>query len=136
MAFKFCTFLRSQALPVVFGGDADIVVVRRFGILVIHLEEDQIGELLQVVAIADPVIAQGGAKTPDSGNDGGGVHAAGFLFFLVLLVVSRPLLASFLSALIWSRRTDAGSSLGSCATSWPLKAFFKIDWRRASAFWS
>ena len=29
-------------------------------------------------------------------------------------------------------RADTGSSCVSCGTSWPEKAFFKMDWRRAS----
>ena len=52
--------------------------MRRFGVLVGHLEKYQIGKLLQVVAIAHPVIAQGGAEAPDFGDDGSGVHVAGF----------------------------------------------------------
>ncbi len=74
MAFEFCAFLRPQALPVVFFRETDIPVVRGLGVLISHLEEDQISELLQIVAIANPVITQGGAKTPYFRNDGSGVH--------------------------------------------------------------
>ena len=74
VAFEFRAPLRPQVLPAVFGGDANVAVTGRLPVFVGHLEEDQIGELLQVVAIADPVIAQGGAEGPDFGDDGSGVH--------------------------------------------------------------
>ena len=70
MVFEFRTVLRFQAPPVEFGRDANVAVVGRLGVLVGHLEEDQIGELLQIVAVAHPVVAQGGAEAPDFGNDG------------------------------------------------------------------
>ena len=70
VGFELRTSPRLQALPVEFGWDTNIAVVWRFGILVGHLEEDQIGELFQVVAIAHPVIAQGSAEAPDFGDDG------------------------------------------------------------------
>lgn len=59
-------------------------------------------------------------------------HAIVFLFFVFLAWLFFTTFS--LSALIRSRRTEAGSSCGSCGTSWPEKAFFKTDWRRASAF--
>ena len=34
-----------------------------------HFEEDEVGELLEVVAVADAIIAQGVAEAPDSGDD-------------------------------------------------------------------
>ena len=69
MAFKLRACFRLQALPVVCGRDADIAAVGWLGILVGHLEKDQIGELFQVVAIAHSVIAQGGAEAPDFRDD-------------------------------------------------------------------
>ena len=45
VGFELRTPPRLQALPVEFGGDANIAVIRWLGILVGHLEEDQIGEL-------------------------------------------------------------------------------------------
>ena len=80
MPFKFRASPLLQALPVEFGRNAHVAVVGGLGVLVGHLEEDQIGELFQVVAIAYPVIAQGGAEAPDSGDDGSGVHVAAFFF--------------------------------------------------------
>ena len=78
VAFKFRASPRLQALPVEFGRNAHVAVVGRLGVLVRHLEKNQIGELFQVVAITHPVIAQGGAEAPDFGDDGSGVHVAAF----------------------------------------------------------
>ncbi len=33
-----------------------------------------VGELLQIVAVADAVVAEGGAEAPDFGDDGIGGH--------------------------------------------------------------
>lgn len=63
-----------QRRPGETGGDADLPAVRRPAVLVRHLEEDEIGELLQVIAVADPVVAQRGAEAPDFGDDGLGGH--------------------------------------------------------------
>ena len=59
-----------QAFPVVAIGNTDIAVVRWLGVLVRHLEEDQVGELLKIVAVAHTVIAQRGAEIPDPGDNG------------------------------------------------------------------
>ena len=75
VTFELRAPLRLEARPVVGGRNAHVAVVGWLAVLVRHLEEDQIGELLQVVAVAHAVIAQGGAEAPDSRNDGGGVHA-------------------------------------------------------------
>ena len=74
VSFEVRASLGFQALPAVLVGNAHVAVVGRLAVLVGHLEEDEIGELLQVVAVAHPVVAQGGAEAPDSGDDGGGVH--------------------------------------------------------------
>ena len=74
MSFKLRAPLRLQTLPVVRGGNAHVTAVRRLAVLVRHLEEYQIGELLQVVAVAHPVIAQRRAETPDLRDDRRGVH--------------------------------------------------------------
>ena len=54
MVFQLRALLGFQAHPLVFGGNAYIAVVGRPGVFVRHLEENQVGELLQVVAIAHP----------------------------------------------------------------------------------
>ena len=62
-----------QALPVIAIRNAGIAFVRRFGVFIRHLEKNQVGELLQIIAVADTIIAQGGAEAPDFGDDRGGV---------------------------------------------------------------
>jgi len=52
------------------GGSA----VRRLRVLVRHLQEQQVGQLFQVVAIADAVVLQRVAEIPDLLDQGGGVH--------------------------------------------------------------
>ena len=74
-AYCFSNSLETALPTASANGDTDIADVGRPSVLVGHLEEDQIGKLLQVVAITHPVIAQGGAEAPDFGDDGGGVHA-------------------------------------------------------------
>ena len=43
----------------------------RLAVLIGHLEEEEIGELLQVVTIAYTIIAEGITEGPDFGDDGG-----------------------------------------------------------------
>ena len=74
MKFERRAALAPQALPVVRGRNAYVTVVGRLAVFIGHLEEDQEGKLLQVVAVADAVIAQGSAEAPDSGDDRGSVH--------------------------------------------------------------
>ncbi|MDN5870328.1 MAG: hypothetical protein L0H73_06360 [Nitrococcus sp.] len=52
--------------------------------------KNQIGELLQVIAITHPIIAQRGAKAPDFGNDAGRVHG-GLSFILDLQAFAEQL---------------------------------------------
>jgi hypothetical protein len=59
-----------QALPVEIGGDG-AAPAEQAG-LVIHLEEEQVGELLQVVAVRNAVVAEDVAVVPDALDDGGG----------------------------------------------------------------
>jgi hypothetical protein len=56
--------------------------------------------------------------------------------FLVVLVNLGLADGASLSARIRASNSEAGSSFGSCGTNWPEKAFFRMDWRRASACWS
>lgn len=72
--FQLRTLERHEGGPGVLLRDADIALVGRPAVFVGHLEEDQVGELLQVVAVADPVVAEGGAEAPDLGDDGVGGH--------------------------------------------------------------
>ena len=54
------------------------MLVRGTGALVVHLEQEKIGELLDVVAVGDPVIAEQVALVPDFVDEGGsgGRHQA------------------------------------------------------------
>ena len=46
--------------------------MRWLAVLIGHLEKEEIGELLQVIAIAYAIVAKGIAEGPDFGDDGGG----------------------------------------------------------------
>ena len=48
----------NQALPVQPGGDNGFLAERRFGLFVRHFQEQQIGQLLHIIAVADAVIAE------------------------------------------------------------------------------
>ena len=74
MGFKLRAAAGGETRPAIAFGDADIAAVGRPGVFVRHLEEDQVGQLLKVVAVADAVVAQRGTEAPDLGDDGGGVH--------------------------------------------------------------
>ena len=50
------------------------LVVRRLASLVGHLEEQKVGKLLDIVAIARPVVSEDAAVIPDSLDEGGGIH--------------------------------------------------------------
>ena len=65
---------QAKRRPRVGRGDGARLVVRRAAALVGHLEEQQVGELLDVVAIAHPVVAQDVAVVPELLDEGGGVH--------------------------------------------------------------
>jgi hypothetical protein len=53
-----------------------VAVVGFLCVFVRQLQEQQVGELLQVVAITHAVVAQGVAEVPDFLDEGGGVHGA------------------------------------------------------------
>ena len=71
-------------------------MVRRLAVFVRHLEEEQKGELLKVVAVAHAIVAQGVAKAPDFGNYGVGGHCFRLIqlgrmaVFKVATCMSRP----------------------------------------------
>ena len=102
----------------------------QLGPLVGHLEEEQEGELLQVVLVGEPVVAEDVAVGPELLDQAIGLAHADFFFrglragfFLALAAawaVSR-------SALMRSSRTEAGSSFGSWSTSLPSKAHLRMD---------
>jgi hypothetical protein len=65
--------LSRAIVPTVLGGNINEPVVRRFGVFGGHFEEDEVGQLFQVVAIANARIAQDVAEAPHFGDDGGGL---------------------------------------------------------------
>jgi hypothetical protein len=76
MLFKRDAVHLDEAGPVVIFGDGGLLVVRRAGPLVIHFEEEEVGELLDVVAVRDSVVAEEVAVVPDFVYQvgGGGRH--------------------------------------------------------------
>ena len=64
-----------EAGPVIVRGDGGLLVVRWASALIVHLEEQKEGELLNVVAIGDAIVAEQVAVIPDfvdeSGSGGG-----------------------------------------------------------------
>ena len=51
---------------------AALAVLLVAAVLVVHLQEEEVGQLLDIVAIGQPVIAQDGAVVPEALDDGGG----------------------------------------------------------------
>ena len=62
---RFC----GEAFPVVFFGNGQFPVVWRLAEFIRHFQKKQIGELFQIIAIADAVIPQGIAEGPDLADD-------------------------------------------------------------------
>ena len=57
--------LLDQRRPGVFGGNIALLIIGRLSPLVGHFEEEQIGELFDVVAVAHAVVAQDVAEVPE-----------------------------------------------------------------------
>ena len=72
--FQFRAFELLERRPVVLLRHADFAAVGRLRVFVRHLEEDEVGELLEVVAVAHAVVAQRVAEAPDFGDDAVGGH--------------------------------------------------------------
>jgi hypothetical protein len=70
LGLQLVTLSAQQALPVEVGGD-DARLAQQPAVLVIHFEEEQVGELLDIVTVGDTVIAQDVAVIPKALNDGG-----------------------------------------------------------------
>ena len=64
MAFQIGAGAAGEAFPVVFGGYADITVTRGLALFKRHFQENQIGNLLQIIAVAYAIVAQHMAKAP------------------------------------------------------------------------
>ena len=77
VGFQLGAFKVFEGGPGVRCRDADLAAVGWAAVFIRHFEEDEVGELFQVIAVADAVVAQGGAEAPDFGNDGIGGHGGG-----------------------------------------------------------
>src|SRR5690606_10527153 len=111
--------LGCQRLPVVALGHGRRPLPRRRRVLVGHLQEQQIGELLGVVAVGQAVVTQDVAVGPELVDEVGGVAHGVYAVW----------------AWMRARNSLAGSSLGSWGTSLPSKARLRMDWRRRSQRW-
>jgi hypothetical protein len=65
---------RPEFLPAPFGRN-DGRLVEELGALLVHLEEQQQSDLLDIVAVADPLVSQHVRIVPDLGNERGVVVA-------------------------------------------------------------
>ena len=79
MCLQRLAHFAGQAGPAIAVGDVRVAVVGLLRVFVRQLQKQQVSELLQVVAIAHTVVAQGVAKVPDFLDEGGGVHASDFV---------------------------------------------------------
>lgn len=71
---KLVAVALDEALPIVSFGDRALLVVGCSGALVRHLQEKQIGELLDVVAVRHAVVPEHVAIVSELLDDGGCVH--------------------------------------------------------------
>jgi hypothetical protein len=106
MHFQFRPALAAQALPVVFRRDADVAVVGGLAVLVGHFQEDEVGELLQVVAVAHAVVAQGVAEAPDFGDDAGGPGPNALCTSMAALITLLLSALIFDSVIVFTHRLD------------------------------
>ena len=96
--------------------------------LLVHLEEQQIGNLRDIGLIGDALIAQHMREVPDLGDEGFGVHVG------ASSPAGRPRRRGGREVgAIRPNRALAGSSLGSWGTRRPSKAALRIDCFRRTA---
>ena len=136
-----------QRLPAEFRRHDWRAVVGLFGELVRHLEEEQQRKLLDILKAGEPGVLQDAGIAPGPFADLRCVHYTSLwlLFFrLPALCCStaglwrRPIASRrrlsrarcSRSAAMRFRSSDAGSSFGSCGTSWPVKAWRRMDCRK------
>ena len=127
VGFEFVAFPLQQALPVELRRDDGRAVVRRLGLLVGHLEEEQERDLLRVGHVRKAIVPQNVGEVPGFVDDLLGV-VAHLRLPCACFVAGLPLLPVW--ALIRSSSTLAGSSFGSWGTSLPSKARLRMAWRR------
>lgn len=69
MDFEIVSTLAAQHGPSI--GVRDRIIETQLGHLVSELEEKQVGDLLDVVAVTDPRVLEDVGVVPDFGDDGG-----------------------------------------------------------------
>src|SRR6266699_4552457 len=69
VCLQFVSIAAQQAFPVIVSGNARGLVVGRLGAFMRHFEEEQVGELLDVVTIRHAVVAQDVAVVPEFLDD-------------------------------------------------------------------
>ncbi len=76
MGFELFAVPLQERGPVEVGRDG-AGLAEHIGAFLVHLQEKQVGELLDVIAVGDAVVAQNVAVVPDALDDGGrsGVHS-------------------------------------------------------------
>ena len=74
MRFERLAGLAFQTRPVEAFGNVGRPVVRRLRVLVRQLQKQQVGQLLQVVAVTHAVVAQRVAEVPDFLDEGRCIH--------------------------------------------------------------
>ena len=73
LPLQLCTLQITHIRPAAALRDASLALVRGLCVLVGHFQKDQVGELLQIVAVGHAVIPQRPAHPPDLGDDGCGL---------------------------------------------------------------
>ena len=92
LLLQLYTLKVAHVCPVTAGRNTSLSLVRRLCVLVGHFQKDQVGELLQVVAVGHAVIPQRPAHPPDLGDDGCGLfrHYFSSSFFIDAVIFIFP----------------------------------------------
>src|SRR5688500_4194485 len=70
VGFQFVAVFGLERRPVEAGGDYRFPIERWPGLLIRHFQKQEIGELLHVVAVREPVVAKDIAIRPELANEG------------------------------------------------------------------
>ena len=124
---EFVAVSVKQRLPVEAGGDERGPVERLLDKFIGHLEKEQIGELLNIVLVAQPIVTEDVAVVPELGNeDRSRTHRLGLRERCCL----EP--SAVRATPMRSRRSAADSSAGSLGTRRPWNARESIARRSRS----
>ena len=75
---QLCAALARKALPTTVFRKTGRPVVGGLAVLVCHLEEEQIGELLEIIAVGNAIVIEDGRHVPNLLVNGGCAHALPF----------------------------------------------------------